>query len=60
MKDLVLPDIRIPDAPPKCMPADALERWMLETYADLHKRGLIDRIRRDPLRAPVPVRFVIK
>ena len=59
-QDLELPDIQIPDAPPKRVPANVLDQWMLETYADLHKRGLIERIRRDPLRAPVPVRFVLK
>jgi hypothetical protein len=60
MKSLKLPKFDVPELPPKQLSFQAYHAWVLKNLEHLHKTGQLERLRRDPSRTPVSVRFVLK
>ena len=57
--DFTLPDWKVPPNRPDQISVEAWLEWIEENRRELIRRGQITPIRRDPLRRPVDVRFVL-
>ena len=57
--DFTLPDGKVPPNRPGQIGLEAWFEWVEENRRELIRTGQITQIRRDPLRRPVDVRFVL-
>lgn len=55
--DFKLPDWKVPPLPPKKISSEAWLDWLEENRRELIRTGQMEKIRNDPLRCPVDVRF---
>jgi len=58
--DLKLPDWNVPLVPAKRLTGDAYMAWLEENRRELIRSGLLEKLRADPNRCPVDVRFVMR
>jgi len=54
---LNLPAFNIPRLPPKHIPADVYEEWLLSNIRQLDEAGLLEKARRQRSRPPATARF---
>ena len=52
-----LPDFNPPRLPPKHIPADVYEEWLLSSIRELHEAGLLEKARSLRSRLPATARF---
>ena len=57
--DFKLPDWNVPDMPVKRLTGVAYVAWLEENRRELIRSGLLEKLRTDPNRCPVDVRFVM-
>ena len=57
--DYVLPDWKVPPERPNQISQEAWLAWLEENLRELHRTGEIEKIRKDPRRCPVDVRFTL-
>ena len=57
--DFKLPDWNVPNKSQKRLSGDAYMAWLEENRRELIRSGLLEKLRADPNRCPVDVRFVM-